>query len=1557
MLQTYCVALTEDLNYLETKKYDESFDATKIMELEQQIAPKYLILGAYLRKYPELTRECVLTAFSLNPTEENFDYVVIMARDVWPNAFNDGLESTDIPQETSGDANASTASSGMLDSLQNFSEVIQSDISCLLSVSRFKNLTWTSTWEKLKLYCHQLLAEKLAIVERSTANANKKLKYINLNYDDFKNLKPHEYPGIEKGYEVYARHNDSSDSSGDDGCATDSAPESKVFRAREHRRKLARRQRNRKIIEKGAKDTSLPVMRTAPEETEKAKRKRNRRKPKEKVVDDMPVAQVKTEVTTVIPTSVPVPIAPIIEADIKQEVSDERTPTPPLENMETKVHMLPPIPVADNGTGPSETNDKKKNGKVRVRNRSRKSQKGKESTEIMEVETEQLPVSLTNIERVQIKEEVSVEPNPATPLQQPNPMAHFVMPDYVPIDDTSHVDMETSCVMPTPPTPQWCWDPVSKVFIALDPKLIELTEQTDPSHDAFNIKVEPLCPQPSTSNGFIEPMADQPILIPTTISPNESKTPKERKPARERKPPKVCKISEESAPPKDGRKGRPRDPNKPPKIASPLRLSELCRQWLINNNMRHKIGIIPLMIFRKPGRKRDPNRVEKPSKPRTNPLRLSELCLNLFKSYELVVAEKTAKRGRTASIKAQKLPQHRKMYVLSGQNDLDLSVIETNACPPPPPPPAPNSNSTEPNIDVNNSNPTPSLQHQAESLEPVAMQLPAVEETEETSDSESVSAESSSVSVIRPPANFKTYARKPTQNILSRLLSPEKQIDVHPDYVTNTSNLIESLSQNDASQVSESTEAIPIEYDSKVLQQPAEPHSELIENCAILPLDTYQSEITMPLPTLNTFNENVPAPVPNTLLPQPPISTLAAQPSTLPLPTPENQISRCSEKCDDAIEDLNCSEVEILVEVMTEPYQEPSSPCKTFEPNFSVPPVQTGDRSECAPDSQVSLPPATPVATKKPRKPRAPPSGEPKVRKRKRKAISNDGLAEAFLTDSNIYGNNLIVGNTVNQEMLHDIIGVPSPYVAPTMDADEPKPKKPRVRKPRKKKSETQNSVDLEGLVASNHTIIPVTNTLPTVVNSQDVAQMLPNVPSLAAFTYPPELANLPSDILESVASITQDTLRKPKKRTSTMPLKNVVPTVEGASMPFTQLPPPCTSQSNIINFHCSVIVETPKIMRVLEEKLIAQNHDNNKKQVVPVGGESQELQLKPCKVNLSPIELSQNNPSGIESTGANELSTCSENHSTTDSPINQPPVIQPSPTKTRNPLLEFRRPPKKTVQNSVPLQNFNLNVSADYLGGSFITTQLKPSICPHKIPENALLPEPSQCERDALLRHSIESNQRAVVAVTPLELTELYRKTDAAWKAKVPSTKPEPSTDDNQSDGLEILTKHCTILLERVEHTEYRRFFKPSDAYNSVDSEGDVPMMSKLDQPLCSSTAENRPINQSLDDEDEEESEDDLYPVDQTSFDAPKNNHKYDDDDDCYFNGNDSQGYFGTHGDLGGGHVMEENQQQQQEQTRQQNKGNTQNLQSEQNCRLVLSKSKKKDVMRQNVYRVSVNY
>lgn len=296
--------MTKEINILEHKKYDELADAAIILSLEKQTSKRYLFLAKILYGHPKLEQECILTAFSMNPTHECFELVCELAMRQQKAACEGGSNGNAPSQNESIDAlhsitsadlllnskdyDALRAPNHLLDSLTGLSQGVRSDLVCLLTMPRIKNLNWLVPWPDLKKECEELLIaeKKKQIVENTTAAANDKLKYINLNYDDYKDFTPHEYPGIEMGYEIYIADSDSSEpiayrnGSADEGDSTDTAPESKQFivkearRIKERKRRLIRR--SQKLLEQSEND--IIKIKDEPDESDQAKNKKKRKR-------------------------------------------------------------------------------------------------------------------------------------------------------------------------------------------------------------------------------------------------------------------------------------------------------------------------------------------------------------------------------------------------------------------------------------------------------------------------------------------------------------------------------------------------------------------------------------------------------------------------------------------------------------------------------------------------------------------------------------------------------------------------------------------------------------------------------------------------------------------------------------------------------------------------------------------------------------------------------------------------------------------------------------------------------------------------------------------------------------------------------------------------------------------------------------------------------------------------------------------------------------------------------------------------------------------------------
>lgn len=229
-LRIFIAALTDEMHDLEFSNYDEDVQATSILEKEKEISKRYIFLAGVVKDDPDLERECILTAFSLNPSEESFELVSSLNE-----SRNKCMAPTDEQTQRKIAWNRCVP------------ESICPDLPDFIRSRRIKTLSWDIPWPQLKINCEKLVRteEKRRFVENSTATANEKLQYINfkLNYEDFKDLTPQEVPGIHQGFEIYMLDSDTGNAKKSDSDQTDSAPESK---------ELIKRERNRKLYKKRA---------------------------------------------------------------------------------------------------------------------------------------------------------------------------------------------------------------------------------------------------------------------------------------------------------------------------------------------------------------------------------------------------------------------------------------------------------------------------------------------------------------------------------------------------------------------------------------------------------------------------------------------------------------------------------------------------------------------------------------------------------------------------------------------------------------------------------------------------------------------------------------------------------------------------------------------------------------------------------------------------------------------------------------------------------------------------------------------------------------------------------------------------------------------------------------------------------------------------------------------------------------------------------------------------------------------------------------------------------
>lgn len=255
-IELYIRALTTDMNEMEKQKSRSEDD--KVLETSKRLSRGFLSLADLLDNHWGVSRECVLTSFSLNPSRSCLEKIekLAIACGKAPNPtkkengerdfkIESGLERAikidgRIKTERGIDGSlelldtgqcSQTSGAGTVDALilikgaavtgcKNYdvlsapnqvlnaealglSEQLCDDLAVVLSSPRYQLLSWVLDWTELKTTCDKYLSNA-----EGTRNTVKELKYLNIDYNQFKDWPSDEdrpkYGGIEKGYEQWA---------------------------------------------------------------------------------------------------------------------------------------------------------------------------------------------------------------------------------------------------------------------------------------------------------------------------------------------------------------------------------------------------------------------------------------------------------------------------------------------------------------------------------------------------------------------------------------------------------------------------------------------------------------------------------------------------------------------------------------------------------------------------------------------------------------------------------------------------------------------------------------------------------------------------------------------------------------------------------------------------------------------------------------------------------------------------------------------------------------------------------------------------------------------------------------------------------------------------------------------------------------------------------------------------------------------------------------------------------------------------------------------------------
>lgn len=1456
LLEVFFVALTNEINFLEEKKYDEDYDANKIMELERKIAPRFLTLGEYLREYPELTRECVLTAFSMHPNAEYFDYVIIVARQIWPelDLDDDGEPAADAQSRNSdsiridalqaapgtsilqtSDYDAKEAPSIVLDALTHLSDDTRSDISCLINVSRIKSLSWALPWLQLKQQCQKLLfseTEKLNIVDKSTALANSKLQYLDLNYADYRDLRPHEYPGIERGYEIYAPRDSSSDMDAGGEPDTDSAPESKVFRTREQRRLSARKLRHRKIIEKGLEDRSLPVMRR-PVVVE-AKRRKPRKRTHAIAASSLPA---------------------MAEIAATQQYSS----VPEAKSVPSASEIVPTTSASSS----------------------------------LQCHTQSTPL-----------------PHPCNS----NP-DEYTYPQY------------------SQQPPVYNWDPITEKFISQP-----IAASYDPQ-----LEVESNSLPAVPSNTPTEPTQ----VIATqqeTINAHQTEIPNNT----------ACS---------------------PLKITSPDNPSELCDGALNAKKILPKW--VPLVLCTRRGRKKDPTRLMKYVRHRI-PVSLKQQCKKLFLSYGVSAVEiipkkvrgrresviplpKTAEEQTTKAVRSRKSTTPKasvengiqmEQSTLEDTMNLIHDIPESEQL----------SSGDKANVghnthDMHQSAPEETVDFTHKDPEIAQPQLTEIEYSDSMAvDQSTFGGSVNAVSCC--PTNGQSATKEVANSVPDSLELKHSTCEDNERPVP--SELSDSVENQPNISLAKNALASPPRNTSSTMpdQQKMEANDMMSYNLPSSPMKSHQTEeMSKTSNALIAFNHDLQCESnSNSMAFGPMIS------SSLELVYRGDSPSVLCDYATMATSVVNA--VSIPDHSIIETTKKPTKAPRRRRP--PKPKAEVKRKAEAKPKAKVRS--RAKADSNRYRKIHANETKTPQ-----KCTIQSPSSSESFSPDINIYGENFMIGNEINPRALNDILGIPFTPSDNVNVADE-NGESP-VRNPGFTNDLSDNVDDIVPASIANHSIAVE----PSDCSNVPVESASPNAP--AGLSFADELS--PTVVLERInlgrewtnsdeqrcqpmdsdpAALAANMQRRPVIVRNQVPMDPANPLSsihqnENAGYMHPEDIQPSTNSSMLAystpqNYYTRTnLVPTQTTMNSMDvdvyntgtwqepySSIMAYNQygGSDVNATAQFLGACVDVTTAECSSPNTPsldghhtsqqIDLSNVDPSKevvvvVDPFNTNMTASPTSSLISISSSASSP---NDQASKPRNPLLAYRRPPKKTSTHTSQFQ-----IRSDYISNNF-TMNFLPSTSSGVESTNAISqPSVAEAHQPTTHRDSYFSalNTLAYVALTPLEHTEFYK----THRAK--TSFGDQSSSASCDEGIEILTKHCTVPLERVETTEYKAMYHSAVARAEIRAEtrNDVkvpriPTMILMDD----------------DESDDEESRSsvgiDIY----ASISKQRTNYKYDDDDD-YFIGGDDKRARNVLGSNGQRYQTNQPQQQQKEKQQQSSQSNG-NARNQQNCRHYLNKVKRRE-------------
>lgn len=204
-IELYIQALTTDLNVLERHKSDQNKELES--ETSKRLATAFMKLADVLSEHENVSRECVLTSFSLQPSPETLLKIEDIARQgghevvetgKWLCKLHPPISEHDeicLQCDKCGDFMGKLVLEAALNTNLTLNEALTTerlcissqlcdDLAVILCSPRYQFLSWDQEWRHLQRLCAMYLYSP----ER-TKNYVTELKYIDIDYNQFKNVK------------------------------------------------------------------------------------------------------------------------------------------------------------------------------------------------------------------------------------------------------------------------------------------------------------------------------------------------------------------------------------------------------------------------------------------------------------------------------------------------------------------------------------------------------------------------------------------------------------------------------------------------------------------------------------------------------------------------------------------------------------------------------------------------------------------------------------------------------------------------------------------------------------------------------------------------------------------------------------------------------------------------------------------------------------------------------------------------------------------------------------------------------------------------------------------------------------------------------------------------------------------------------------------------------------------------------------------------------------------------------------------------------------------------